>query len=379
MDGQIIIVTGSSGFLGSAICVDLSRTNTVIGMDCRPPSTALEREAFRAHWNAIDIADTRGVDALFDRVIRRHGRVDLVLHMAAFYHFGQRWRPEDERVNVRGLRNILDAAARVHTRRFIFAGSIASLPPPPPGEALTEASTPIETTAYTRSKTVGESLLAQYGDRLPAIALRIGGVFSDWCELPPLYSLMRLWRRPGPMGRMVPGRGRTGFPFIHRQDLVDAVGAVIACNDELAPFDILFAAPSGCTMHDALFTGVHQACRPHLPLRPIHVSPALARWFLMLKNGLKVILGRKRYERRWMMDYVDTPLVVDTAVTRRKLRWSPDPRRSIENRLPVLVKHLLADPARWERRNVRRNEGRYEYELIHQEHCSLSHDLQHGP
>jgi nucleoside-diphosphate-sugar epimerase len=364
MDEPTIIVTGSSGFLGSAICVDLSRDNKVVGMDWRPPSAALVQAAPRVRWHTIDIADGSGVNTLFDRIRNRCGRVDFVLHMAAFYHFGQRWRPEDERVNVRGLRNILDAAARVGTRRFIFAGSIASLPPPPPGEALTETSTPIAATAYTRSKTVGESLLAQYGDRLPAIALRIGGVFSDWCELPPLYSLMRLWRRPGPMGRMIPGRGRTGFPFIHRQDLVDAVGAVIEGNDHLAPFDILFAAPSGCTMHDALFAGVHQACRPHLPLRPIHVSPVLARWFLMLKNGLKVILGRKRYERRWMMDYVDTPLVVDTAVTRRKLRWSPDPRRSIENCLPVLVQYLLADPVRWERRNTRRNEGRYEYESI---------------
>jgi nucleoside-diphosphate-sugar epimerase len=361
MDGQIIIVTGSSGFLGSAICVDLNRNNTVIGMDCRPPSTALERDAPGAGWHAIDITDSGGVDDLFGRTARRHGRVDFVLHMAAFYHFGQHWRPEDERVNVRGLRNILDAAARVGTRRFIFAGSIASLAPPLPGEALTEGSRPIVATAYTRSKTVGESLLAQYSDRLPAIALRIGGVFSDWCELPPLYSLMRLWRRPGPLGRMIPGRGRTGFPFIHRRDLVDAVRAVIERNDHLAPFDILFASSSGCTMYNALFAGVHQACRPHLPLRPIHVSPALARWFLMLKNGLKMVLGRKRYERRWMMDYVDTPLVVDTAVTRRKLQWSPDPRRSIENRLPVLVQHLLADPVRWERRNIRRNEGRYEY------------------
>jgi nucleoside-diphosphate-sugar epimerase len=361
MDGHIIIVTGSSGFLGSAICVDLSRTHTIIGMDCRRPSSALEHAASRARWYTIDIADSEGVDTLFDHVNRRHGRVDFVLHMAAFYHFGQRWRPEDERVNVRGLRNVLDAAARVGTKRFIFAGSIASLAPPPPGGILTEASTPVAATAYTRSKTVGESLLAQYRDRLPAIALRIGGVFSDWCELPPLYSLMRLWCRPGPMGRVIPGRGRTGFPFIHRQDLVDVVCAIIERNDHLAPFDILFAAPSGCTMHNALFGGVHRACRPHLPLRPIHISPALARWFLMLKNGLKVILGRKRYERRWMMDYVDTPLVVDTAATQEKLKWSPEPRRSIENRLPVLVQHLLADPARWERRNIRRNEGRYEY------------------
>ena len=63
-----------------------------------------------------------------------------------------------------------------------------------------------------------------------------------------------------------------------------------------------------------------------------------------------------------MMDYVDTPLLVDTTVTRRKLQWNPGPELSILNRLPVLMQRFLADRSSWERRNVRRNEGRYEYE-----------------
>ena len=361
MKTPTIIVTGSSGFLGSAICVALSRDCTLIGMDCREPSQSLQREAARVHWNTIDIADGDGVKALFDRIARRYGFVDFVLHMAAFYHFGQRWLPEDERVNVRGLRNVLEGASRVGARRFIFAGSIASLPPPPAGGVLTEASTPIAATAYTRAKTLGESLLAQYGDRLPAVALRIGGVFSDWCELPPLYSLMKLWSQPTPLGRMIPGRGLTGFPFIHRRDLVTTVRRVIDHNDHLAPFEILFAAPPGYTSHNDLFAAIRRESHPRSAIRPIHVSPLVARGFLIVKNGLKVILGRKRYERRWMMDYVDTPLVVDTACTRRKLAWTPGPELSILHRLPVLMQRYRAHPMAWERRNIRRNEGRYEY------------------
>ena len=63
-----------------------------------------------------------------------------------------------------------------------------------------------------------------------------------------------------------------------------------------------------------------------------------------------------------MMDYVDTPLVVDTAYTRQKLRWSPGPELSVLKRMPVLVRRFNEDRNIWERRNVRRNEGRYEYE-----------------
>ena len=362
MEKRIIIVTGASGFLGSAICVDLSRDCKIIGMDCREPSIALQRRAPEVRWKNIDIADTVGVNVVFDRIAERYPCIDFVLHMAAFYHFGQHWLPEYERINIRGLRNVLEVASRVGAKRFVFAGSIASLPPPPVGGALTEKSNPSTATAYTRSKTIGESLLAQYSARLPVVALRIGGVFSDWCELPPLYSLMKLWSQPHVLGQMIPGRGTSGFPYIHRRDLAKTVRTIIERHENLASFDILFASPPGCTTHSELFTGIRRACGTHVPLKPIYISPALARCFLFLKNGLKVMLGRKRYERRWMMDYVDTPLVVDTTVTQQKLQWTPGPELSILNRLPVLMQRFLANRSSWELRNIRRNEGRYEYE-----------------
>ena len=361
MDNRIIIITGSSGFLGSAICVELSRDFKVIGMDCRAPSISLQRRAPEVHWQNIDISDRAGVNAVFNRIAADYPRIDFVLHMAAFYHFGQHWLPEDERVNIRGLQNILEGASNVGTKRFVFAGSIASLPPPPVRGTLIEKSTPSTATAYTRSKTIGESLLAQFSSRLPAVALRIGGVFSDWCELPPLYSLMKLWSQPNVFGRMIPGRGASGFPYIHRRDLVQTVRTIIERNDELAHFDILFASPPGCTTHSELFTEIRRACGTHFPLKPIHVSPALARCFLILKNGLKAMLRRKRYERMWMMDYVDAPLAVDTRVTQQKLQWTPGPELSILNRLPVLMERFLVNRSLWELRNIRRNEGQYEY------------------
>jgi nucleoside-diphosphate-sugar epimerase len=362
MNKKIVIVTGSSGFLGSAICVDLSRDHDIIGMDCRAPSAALRRRAPDVQWLTMDISDQGGVKSFFDRLAADGRTVDFVLHMAAFYHFGQHWLPEYERVNVQGLRNILDGACRVRTRRFIFAGSIASLPPPGPGAVLSEKTSPGTATAYTKSKTIGEALLARYSERMPTLALRIGGVFSDWCELPPLYSLMKLWSKPHVMGRMIPGRGASGFPYIHRRDIVGCIRQIIQRHENLGPSEILFASPPGCTTHKELFGVIRRACGAHFNVAPIFISPTLARGFLVVKNQAKVILGRKRYERRWMMDYVDTPLVVDTAYTRGKLRWSPGPELSILNRMPILMRRFHEQQPTWELRNVQRNEGRYAYE-----------------
>jgi nucleoside-diphosphate-sugar epimerase len=357
-----ILVTGSSGFLGSAICVELGKDHEIIGVDCRHPSPALRRNLPEAWWQSLDIADTGEVSSFFESLAAQRRPVEAVLHMAAFYHFGRHWLPEYDRVNIRGLKNILEGACRLGVKRFIFAGSIASLPPAPAGSPLIEASSPCTATAYTRSKTIGESLLAAYSGKMPTLALRIAGVFSDWCELPPLYSLMRLWGKPTLMGRMIPGRGLSGFPYIHRRDLVACVRRILQRHEHLAPCEILFASPPGCTTHNEVFGALRRTLAPQEAATPVYIPPPVARSFLFFKNRVKALLGRKRYERRWMMDYVDMPLVVDTTYTRRKLEWTPGPEWSVVNRMPVLMQRLHDSPAVWEHRNVQRNEGRYAYE-----------------
>ena len=361
MGNRSVIVTGSSGFLGAAICADLSRDHHVYGIDRREPSQALRAAAPGVRWVTVDISDRNRVDTFFNTIEDRYRPVDFVLHMAAFYHFGQYWQPEDERTNVQGLRNILDGARRLGTRRFIFAGSIASLPSPAPGQALTEASQPIASLAYPRAKSLGEKMLAQYTAAMPTVALRIAGVFSDWCELPPLFSLMRLWSRPGLLGRGIPGRGNSGFPYIHRQDLVACTRQIITRHEQLARGETLFASPDGCTTHNALFPLIRSAVDPRFSSRPVYVPTWAAQWGLFFKNSIKVLFQQKRYERRWMMAYVDRPLVVDTAYTRKVLEWSPAPEWGILERLPVMMKRFQEHRHAWDHRNIRRNEGNYQY------------------
>jgi nucleoside-diphosphate-sugar epimerase len=362
MKERVVVITGSSGFLGSALCVDLCRDSRIIGMDWRKPSPALQKQAPDARWKKIDISERDSVKEFFNEIAGKFKRVDFVLHMAAFYHFGQYWRPEYDRVNVQGLENILEGALGVGTRRFVFAGSIASLTAPPPGDALTERVTEGAEVAYARSKTIGETLLARYSSRMPTVALRIGGVFSDWCELPPLHSLMKLWSMRGIMGRMIPGLGETGFPYIHRQDFAGCVRRIIEKHSELSPSEIFFASPSGCTTHKELFPIIRKACGEHFSTTPVFIPTRLAKSMLFFKNRVKVLLKRKRYERRWMMNYVDRPLVVDTTYTQTKLKWAPTPELGILQRLPVLMTHFHRRRSRWELRNMRRNEGTYEYE-----------------
>jgi len=357
-----VVITGSSGYLGSALCADLAADHRVVGIDRRPPSSALRQAAVRALWEDVDISNAPVVSDAFQRVAHKQGGIDFVIHFAVYYHYGRRWRREYDIHNIQGTRNVIEAASRTGAGRIIFAASIASLVPPPLGEALNEDAADMADFPYCRSKAAGERLCVERLDGLPAVVLRIGGVFSDWCELPPLYSLIRLWSRRGPIGRCIPGRGRTGFPYIHRDELVRFVRRVIEKNDVLSRHEVLFASEDGCTCHDDLFPPIRRLCGESASAGPIHVPPPLAALFLYLKLAANGLRRRQTYEQPWMLTYADRPLRVDTRRTRQKLDWRPQDEYSILNRMSVVIANFRNHRRYWQTRNIRRNEGNYQFE-----------------
>jgi len=357
-----VVITGSSGYLGSALCADLGRDHHIVGIDRRPPSPALRQAVPRAAWENLDISDAEAVSDAFQRIARTQGGINFVIHFAVYYHYGRGWRREYDLHNIQGTRNVIEAACRSGAGRIIFAASIASLLPPPLGQTLTEDACDMADFPYCKSKAAGERLCAERHDELPAVVMRIGGVFSDWCELPPLYSLIRLWSRPGPIGRCIPGRGMTGFPYIHRDEVVRFVRRVIEKNDTLGRHEVLFASEDGCTCQADLFPPIRRLGGQNVSAGPIHVPLPLACLFLYLKLAANGLLFRETYEQPWMLTYADRPLRVDTSYTRDRLDWRPWDEYCILNRLPALMANFRSRRRHWLARNIRRNEGNYQYE-----------------
>lgn len=362
MSPPTVLITGSSGYLGSALCVELAREYRVVGIDRRPPSPDQRRAAPGARWEQVDISDPQAVRQCLEGAAAAGGGIDTLIHFAAYYHFGRRWRPEYEAVNIRGTRHIIDAACRLGVKRVIFAASIAALVPPPRGRALTERAAGSTEFPYGKSKTLGERLFAERAGELPVVVLRLGGVFSDWCELPPLASLMQLWCRRGPLGRCMPGSGAAGFPYIHREELVRGVIRVVERRQLLDRHEVLFLAEDGCTRHRDLFAPIRRCCGRDPDAPPIHLPSRLVASLLVLKLAANALLRRNTYERPWMMAYAERPLKVDTTNSRRRLDWAPRPEFSITARLPILMANYTRHRREWAERNTRRNEGCYIFE-----------------
>ncbi len=361
MADRVIFVTGAAGFLGSALTVDLAQDNTLVAVDLREPSPALRAAAPSATWHRLDIADQVALAGAMSDAQQRWGRVDLVIHLAAYYHFGSDWREEYQRTNIQGTSSVLEAAMGVDAGRLIFASSMATMLPHLAGEMLTERSPTSHYIPYGKSKSLGEDLVREASSRLPAITLRIGGVFSDWCELPPLCSMMRMWGGGFPgKKRIVVGHGRTGMPYIHRDDLVKLVRRCIERAQTLEAYEVFLASQHGAVSHEELFH-VLQETRGDRRSKPIFIPARAARLGLRMERMWGFLTGNPPFEQLWMLEYVDRPWVADTTHSQVRLGWQCSEELSLCRRLPLLCRRFRKQRSEWERRNRARDQLAYAY------------------
>jgi citronellol/citronellal dehydrogenase len=109
LEGQVCVVSGTGSGLGRATALELGRLGaTVVGCGRRPEPIEETAEAIRglggaAEAEAMDIRDDEAVDAMFDRVIDRHGRVDVLVNNAG----GQFLSPA-EAITPKGFRTVIE-------------------------------------------------------------------------------------------------------------------------------------------------------------------------------------------------------------------------------------------------------------------------------
>jgi nucleoside-diphosphate-sugar epimerase len=361
LNGDVIIVTGASGFIGSSLVIALSESLQIVGLDKHRPSNTLVKAAKHVKWTELNISDTAEVNSAFQLVKDDYGRIDFVIHLAAYYHFGIDWQKEYELTNIKGTENICNAAVKFGARRIIFSSSIAALEPPEHGQYLNEESLTSDYIPYARSKSEGEKIIKNISSDIPVTILRLGGVFSDWCELPPLYSLIRLWSSFIPFANMVPGNGETGIPYIHIKDVIQIIQRCIALHSKLSDCEIFIASQNGAVLHKDLFPCIKAALDYGGSNNPIYVSTSVAKIALRLKSKLGRLTGRINFEQPWMLKYTDRPWIVNNAYTQEKLAWRTSSNLDLLERLPVILNFYKEQRKQWISQNKQRIFGKYVY------------------
>jgi nucleoside-diphosphate-sugar epimerase len=198
------LVTGASGFVGRAVCVELlSREHEVSALVRRPGS--------EPPGTIVAGGDLRDGDALA-RVLESV-RPDCVIHLAAEIATQRDPRKIDE-VNVDGTRRLLAACSAAGGSRFVFASTVVT--GDAGGDVLDETSTLPVQTAYGRSKQRGEQLVRESG--LPGVIIRPSHVYGPggWYA----EEIVKRLKQPGRL--VVIGSGQNWWDVVRVEDVATA-------------------------------------------------------------------------------------------------------------------------------------------------------------
>jgi uncharacterized membrane protein len=147
----LVIITGSSGLIGSGLAPALGDRFEVVGLDLKcTGSTGVCIET--------DLTPEASLGAALDRIERKQGtRIASVIHLAAYFDLSGEPHPLYEKLNVGGTRHLLRALRRrFEVEQFLYASSLLVHAPTRPGIPITESSPMEAKWAYPQSKIAGE-------------------------------------------------------------------------------------------------------------------------------------------------------------------------------------------------------------------------------
>src|SRR5690242_4228319 len=215
------LVTGASGFVGSAVARALLDRGEPVRAFARPSSDRRNLENISVDIEVGDLRDRASLD-------RAMKGCDTVFHVAADYRL---WVPQPNEMfnsNVDGTRNVMEAAGNAGVRRIVYTSSVATLGLPQGDDAPANEQTPVKEgdiiSPYKQSKYAAEALVkkmvAEQG--LPAVIVH------------PSTPIGPRDVKPTPTGKIVveAAKGRmpafvdTGLNVVHVDDV--AAGHLLA-------------------------------------------------------------------------------------------------------------------------------------------------------
>ena len=340
-DKERVLITGSSGLIGAALCERLAPRFDVIGFDrAGPPHPPASADPI-----AVDLTLDSSVTEAMETLRQRHGnRLAAVVHLAAYYDFSGQPSEKYDQVTVEGTRRLLRALKRFEVGRFAFSSTMLVHAPARPGQTVNEDSPIRPTWAYPASKVRTEEVIRAERGRIPAALLRIAGVYTDQCDSLPLSNQIKRIYEGDITSRFFPGNLNAGQSLIHRDDLLDALESVIERRASLPDETALVIGEAGAVPYRTLQREIGLLVHGK-PWATLRIPKPAAR----LGARLQALVGKGGFIQPWMIDRADDHYALDITRASQLLSWKP--KRALLDTLPHMIQFLRRDPRGWYRRH----------------------------
>ena len=332
---NVVLVTGSSGLIGCALCKTLAKDYQVVGFDrdgypYPPPE---------AECVCVDLSSDASVKAAFERVRYGYGdRIASVIHLAAYYSFSGDPSPLYEKITVRGTERMLKELQDFQVEQFVFSSTELVHAPTKPGKPINEDSPLDPKWDYPKSKVETENLIHAKHGSIPVVILRIAGVYTDQGDSIPLaHQVQRIYERQI-TSKLYPGDITHGQAFVHLDDLLGALRLTIERRGQLPPDTTMIIGESETLSYDQLQRTFGRLIHNE-EWETREIPKALAKTGAWLEDAVPF---HDAFIKPWMIDLADDHFELDITRARTLLGW--EPKHSLRETLPKMVAALKADP-----------------------------------
>jgi nucleoside-diphosphate-sugar epimerase len=337
----VVLITGSEGLIGDALVHALSREYRTVGFDIERP----HKDPVELDFIGCDLTNDQSVKNALATMEQREGRrVASVVHLAAYYDFSGDPSPLYRELTIEGTRRLLRGLQRFEVEQFVFSSTHIVLKPSESGEPLDESS-PVEPSwEYPKSKLATERLIQRERGRIPAVILRIAGVYNEDGHTVPIAQQIDRIAGRDLESYFFPGDPESGQAFVHLDDLVDLLRLVIERRAQLSPYEVFLVAEPDKMSYDDLQDAIGQLVhgREWPTIRIPEIVAKAGAW-------VQTQLDEDTFIRPWMIDHADDDYPVSIDYAREKLGW--EPKRRLRDTLPAIVERMKRDPAAWRRLN----------------------------
>jgi len=335
-----VLITGGSGYIGSAIIKAMKDHYNIISLDTNPPHIHEEGVEYRR----MNIAREDDIENVLETIRKEKGEsLYSVIHLAGYYNFNGEKNPLYEDINVNGTKNFLvSLKQKFDVGQFIFASSMLIYAPSSRGEKITEDSPLDPGWSYPESKLLCEEIIRENHGRIPSVILRIAAVYNDYGYAPSIAQQILRINELHFTSFMFPGDPEHRQSTIHVDDLAEVVSLIADKREGLPNELVLNIAEEETPTYEEI--QMRTSALIHKKTFQLILVPKLfakaGAWTLSSLPGT-----RSSFIRPWMIRFSDANFDMDNSKAKRILNWKP--RKHLRDTLPSIIKNLQLYPGTW--------------------------------